>query len=160
MTGWCRIIVENREDWRMNITFYEFGEVEEGRLFYAVIMARCGDRWIWVRNRERMTWEIPGGRREPGETIEETARRELYEESGAVRYRLTPVCLYSVTPAGGTESFGGLFFAEVEELGALPVSEIGEVALLEGMPSGLTYPLIQPALVERVMNFLNLGGTR
>jgi len=34
------------------------------------------------RRTDTETWGIPGGAMEPGETVEETARRELYEESG------------------------------------------------------------------------------
>ncbi|WP_438447309.1 NUDIX hydrolase [Gorillibacterium sp. sgz5001074] len=134
----------------MKVRFYDIGSVEDAKLFYAVTAARYRGGWIWVRHKERVTWEMPGGRREPGEAILETARRELYEETGAVRYRQVPVCLYSVTPEGGAESFGGLFYAEVDELGDLPDSEIGEVAFFDGEPEALTYPQIQPFLLEKI----------
>ncbi|MFR7445451.1 MAG: NUDIX domain-containing protein [Sellimonas intestinalis] len=45
------------------------------------------------------TYEVPGGHREAGETIDETARRELYEETGATDFDLFPVCVYSVAAA-------------------------------------------------------------
>lgn len=36
------------------------------------------------------SWELPGGTREPGEAIDETARRELLEEAGAVLDTFAP----------------------------------------------------------------------
>lgn len=43
---------------------------------------------------------MSGGHREPGETIEETARRELYEETGALRYTIEPLGTYpEIQPA-------------------------------------------------------------
>ena len=47
------------------------------------------------------TYEVPwpGHPREGGETIDETARRELYEETGATDFDLFPVCVYSVAAA-------------------------------------------------------------
>lgn len=41
------------------------------------------------------SWGIPGGALELGETLEETARRELLEETGLVAGRLTPLDSYS-----------------------------------------------------------------
>jgi len=41
-----------------------------------------GDRLLMTRLRSR-GWDIPGGHVEPGETPEQTVRREVYEETGA-----------------------------------------------------------------------------
>jgi 8-oxo-dGTP diphosphatase len=41
-------------------------------------------------------WTLPGGRREPGESIGETARRELLEELGLAVTDLQPVLLMGV----------------------------------------------------------------
>lgn len=40
------------------------------------------DKTLLVSNRGESGWDIPGGSREPGETPEETARREVAEEVG------------------------------------------------------------------------------
>lgn len=76
-------------------------------------MARFNGRWIFAKHKERSTWEIPGGRREPDEPITETARRELYEETGAADFMLTPVRIYGVHRGEERESFGGLFLGRV-----------------------------------------------
>ena len=89
----------------IKVNFYE--SVSDGRLKYAVIAARYNGKWVWCRHRERATFEIPGGHREAGENISDTARRELYEETGAVRYDIFPVCVYSVD-RDGTEKFMSL----------------------------------------------------
>lgn len=49
--------------------------------FSVHVVAFVEDRVVVIRPEER-AWEMPGGRREPHETIEETARRELLEEAG------------------------------------------------------------------------------
>lgn len=46
-------------------------------------------RYLLLRN-AKGHWDFPKGRREPGETVEETARRETAEESGIRRIELVP----------------------------------------------------------------------
>lgn len=129
-----------------DVRFYD--EVEDAKLKFAVILARSGGKWVFCRHRERTTLEIPGGHREPGETAEQTARRELREETGAEEFSLRPVCVYSVVRDDAAESFGGLYCAEIVSFGEIH-SEIGEIFLLEEPPEGnWTYPEIQPRLLR------------
>lgn len=110
---------------------------------------------VYCRHKERSTYEVPGGHRELGESIEMAARRELYEESGAVEYDIKPVCVYSVegktrVNQSGEESFGMLFYADIIRFEELPGYEIEEVRLFEDLPEELTYPLIQPILLKKL----------
>lgn len=139
----------------LRVCFYDMTEIEDSRLEYAVITAQHDSRWIFCRHRQRSTWEIPGGHREPGESTEQTARRELYEETGASDFSLQPICVYGVSDGTESgESFGVLYYAKVKTVGTLPDSEIGEVWLNETLPRDLTYPEIQPRLFLRVQEWL------
>jgi 8-oxo-dGTP diphosphatase len=133
----------------MRVELLPLDSVPDERLAYAVVGARHDGKWIFVRHRDRSTWEMPGGHREPAEPIEETARRELYEETGSAATRLVPVCEYSVL-RGSDLSYGRLYHAVVEERGPLPGFEIVETMVGDTPPGELTYPEIQPLLMERL----------
>ena len=85
----------------INVQFYAADTAAELR--YAVVAARCGGQWVLSRHRERDTWELPGGHREPGEDIDAAARRELSEETGASCETLTPLGEILASPGGFTE---------------------------------------------------------
>lgn len=138
----------------MEIRFYSLGAINNDQFDFAVISAAYKGKWIFVRHKERKTWEIPGGHREENEDIGFTASRELFEETGTVNCEIEPICDYSVT-IGETTTFGRLFYAKVNELGPLPDSEIGEVRLLKAMPDNLTYAEILPQLQRRVLQHMS-----
>ena len=137
----------------MKIQFYSLGEINNERLDFAVICTYYKDKWVFVRHKDRSTWEIPGGHREENEDINITASRELFEETGARKYKIEPVCDYSVTMEDRT-TFGRLFYAEVTEIGHIPDSEIGELRFSDTMPDNLTYADIQPHLYAKVLQYL------
>lgn len=135
----------------MKVQFYE--SVEDKLLKFAVIISKADGKWVFCKHKERNTYEVPGGHREDGEAILETAKRELYEETGAVKYELKPVCVYSVTGKNrvnqtGEESYGMLYFAEIYEFEKDLHSEMERVELFEELPEEWTYPLIQPLLIK------------
>lgn len=128
------------------VRFYE--SAEDSLLKFAVILARANGKWVFCKHRERTTLEIPGGHREPGETVDQTAARELREETGAKEFALRPMCVYSVVRDDGPESFGGLYTAEIASFEDIH-SEIETIVLLDEPPEdNWTYPEIQPELVE------------
>ena len=77
----------------MKIEFYD--EISPSLLRFSVIIAHSRGKLVLCKHKERDTYEFPGGHIEPGESAEEAARRELYEETGAVEFELQPVCAYS-----------------------------------------------------------------
>ena len=131
----------------MKVEFYD--AADDKSLKFAVIVARKAGKWVFCRHKARNTLEIPGGHREAGEAISDAARRELYEETGAISYSMKPVCFYSVAASDADEkTFGALFYAEIAETEAVLHSEIESVQLLDELPSMWTYPQIQPLLIE------------
>lgn len=47
-----------------------------------VLILNQEGKLLLLRRTDNQTWSIPGGAMEPGETFEETARREIEEETG------------------------------------------------------------------------------
>ncbi len=136
----------------IEVKFYD--EVNDALLRFAVIISKKEGKWVFCKHRDRETYEIPGGHREEGESILDTAKRELYEETGAVEYNLKPVCVYSVLRKDsfesndGNESFGMLYFADILSFERELHHEIERILITEQLVKDWTYPFIQPKLIE------------
>ena len=136
----------------VEVRFYE--QVQDELLKFAVIISKADGKWVFCKHKERDTYEVPGGHREMGETILETAKRELREETGAIDFDIKPVCVYSVK--GKTrinehiddESFGMLFVADIISFEEELHSEIERILITDKLVDNWTYPLIQPKLLE------------
>lgn len=130
-----------------------FDNVSDELLKFAVIIAKHNGKWIFCKHKDRDTYELPGGHRESGEAILETAERELQEETGATDYTIKSICVYSVkgktrvTKTDDEENFGMLFFADVKSFGDIH-SEIEKIIISDSLVDSWTYPLIQPKLIK------------
>lgn len=149
----------------MEVRFYDTADDET--LKFAVIVSRTQGKWVFCKHKERDTYEVPGGHREPGEDILETARRELREETGAVEYDILPICVYSVVnmdenySGQDAETFGLLCYAEIKSFESELHSEMERIIITDALPESWTYPLIQPKLLSRVSRFiLDRNGKR
>ena len=138
----------------LEVKFYD--TVADSLLRFAVIISQSNGKWVFCKHKERDTYEVPGGHREAGEDILETAKRELQEETGAILFDMKPICVYSVTGKNrvndtGEETYGLLCFAEITEFDKELHSEMEKVVLLDELPENWTYPLIQPKLIEKYL---------
>ena len=129
----------------MTCQTYETGTLKEYK--YVVILSEYQGKILLSQHKNRTTWETQGGHIEPGETPMEAARRELYEESGALEYEIAPLCDYW---AGDPEDWanGMVFRAVISRLGPLPESEMARVQTFGSLPENVTYPAITPVLFD------------
>ncbi|WP_411953703.1 RNA deprotection pyrophosphohydrolase [Alkalibacillus sp. S2W] len=78
------------------------------------VIARYQNKWLLTQHRDRGI-EFPGGKVEPGETAEDAAKREVYEETGGVISTLTFIGQYYVDGKGG-DIVKNVYFADVHSL--------------------------------------------
>lgn len=136
----------------LEVNFHD--TIDDKLLTFAVIIAKTEGKWVLCKHRERDTYEVPGGRREQCETILETAKRELWEETGAVDYDIDPVCVYSVkgktriNKSDDDISYGMLYVADIFSFESELHSEIEKIIITEELVDNWTYPLIQPKLIK------------
>ena len=135
----------------IEVKFYD--QVADELLKFAVIISKTDGKWVFCKHKERDTYEVPGGHREENETILDTAKRELKEETGALDFSVSPICVYSVTGKNkvnetGEETYGMLFFADIKTFENELHSEMEKVLITDSLVENWTYPLIQPKLIK------------
>lgn len=62
------------------VKFYE--NIADELLKFAVIFAKTQNKYVFCKHRDRDSWEVPGGHRENGENIMETAKGSYMRKQG------------------------------------------------------------------------------
>ncbi|GGE48962.1 nucleoside triphosphatase YtkD [Pullulanibacillus camelliae] len=78
------------------------------------VICRFHDQWLLTKH-PRRGWEFPGGKVEKGETPEEAAIREVYEETGAHVAEIRYIGQYKVDGRSGV-IIKNVYFAEIDEI--------------------------------------------
>ena len=131
----------------MACTVYELGTLTDYK--YVVIISVYKGMIMLSKHNFRLTWENQGGHIEEGETPLDAAKRELYEESGAVEFTIEPIFDYR---SGDDKNYadGQVFLAHVTKLEPIPESsEMRDVGFSEFIPRALTYPEITRTLMQK-----------
>lgn len=118
----------------MEITSFGLTEVMDDDIQYVVMIAEYKEKLVIIKNKNKVLWELPGGKREEGEQLLQAASRELYEETGAVRFELIPYGIYLMNG-----SYGMNFYANILELGPLPDYEIEDIRFCAMLPDQMGY---------------------
>jgi 8-oxo-dGTP diphosphatase len=84
---------------RVELSFWENPFQEE--IKHVLVICQYKDAWF-LTNHKLRGLEFPGGKVEEGESLEEAAHREVYEETGARLEELTSIAVYRVSDVKGT----------------------------------------------------------
>ena len=87
---------------------YEIGSLQQYK--YVVVLSEYEGNILLSRHKKRTTWETQGGHIEFGEEPLEAAKRELYEESGAIDFEIEPLCDYWAGVEGTDDWANGMVF--------------------------------------------------
>ena len=120
---------------------------------FVVIFARHKGKWVYCRAKTRTGFETAGGHIERGETPLEAAKRELYEETGAIDFDLTPLYDYAVDTKAAWAN-GQVFFADIRVFAPMPDFEMAEITLLDTLPEQMRFPDILPKLYTETLTRL------
>lgn len=119
----------------LEVKLFDLGYCDESEYTRVVCVSKYKGKYVFCYNKKRNGWEIPGGHIEEGETWEEAAKREMYEETGATKIKLIPISVYKIS------SFALLCYCEIEEMQELPKEyEMDKILLTDTLPDNLTYP--------------------
>jgi len=102
-------------DWNGNkveLSFSKDAFEEESK--HVLVISKYGKGWL-LTNHKKRGLEFPGGKREAGETLEEAAKREAYEETGSIFSTLQYLAAYKVFDEKGP-FVKTVFWGQVKEL--------------------------------------------
>lgn len=97
---------------RVELSFLQCYFQEEAK--HVFILCQFEEAWVLTNHKVRGL-EFPGGKMEAGETLEESAHREVYEETGAILENLQKIGEYRVTDHNGS-FVKAIFWGKIKKL--------------------------------------------
>ena len=120
--------------------------IQDEEIKFVIIVSRHKGKRVFVQHKARDERELPGWKREIGESILEWAQRELFEETGALEYEIEHIGHWSLMDGKWDTSFWAVFFAEITQFWNKPESEIIKRDFFTTIPQNITYPNVHPLI--------------
>lgn len=127
--------------------------ISDQDLKFVIIVSRYNGKRAFVQHKERKERELPWWHREVWESILDWAKRELFEETGALEYEIEHVGYWSLVNSKWEKSFWSVFFTEIFKFWKIPESEIAKVDFFDTIPEHVTYPNVHPLIHEMVVAY-------
>ncbi|MFO7852690.1 MAG: NUDIX domain-containing protein [Bacteroidota bacterium] len=132
----------------LEIQFHPPAYYPECGFKYVVIGARYKDKWVFIKHKQRHSYEIPAGRINSEEDTDMAAGRELREETGAIRYKIECISTYTILE-NNKQRAGKLYYAEIESMGQEHDDhEIEKVVFSDVLPTVHSFPYVQTVLFD------------
>lgn len=120
---------------------------------YVVIGARYRKQWVFIRHRQRRSYEIPAGHINENEDTDMAAGRELEEETGAARYTIECISTYTIMEDEELRA-GRLYYADIEKIDEKwDDSEIEGVIFSDHLPEISSFTYVQTVLFRFLENY-------
>lgn len=136
----------------IEINLYDY-IIDDSKLIFVDIVAKYRGQWVLCKEKSKDTWECPGGHIDKGETPDQAAERELWEETGATEFNIKPIGYYGAKGSDGVmesveEVFGIIYYADINVIGKLPNFEMEKIQFFKELPNNLTYPYAHPMFID------------
>ena len=104
------------------------------------MITKHNGKFVLCWHTKSQKWDHVGGHVEKGENPLAAAKRELFEETGAIDFDIVPVFDHKALHADGTFNNGRTYFVNVREFSGLPAgSEMGKIGFFDEIPDDFRY---------------------
>lgn len=104
-----------------------FDDVPDELILKAHSVCFCNDKILLVNHPEWDVWGIPGGTREPGESIEQAMMREVQEETNCKVIGCQPISYQKVVAPNNEVHYRLQYLCTVEPLGEFKSDPAGNI---------------------------------
>lgn len=138
-----------------DVTFYEKEVLLLNKdIDFCIVPVIFNGNWMFVRQKEKETREIPSWWRNRNETIYTCAERELIDQTWAKVYDIDHMWYISLITDDWHKSYGALYLAHVIDTWDLWAhTHIGENKLFKDLPEKLTFTDIHTAVFAKAVAY-------